>query len=54
MKGNNITSSSAGILATGTNNRIEANTVLSCVIGIDVDGTDNLILRNAARANTTN
>ena len=44
----------AGILATGSDNRIEANNVTGNGTGIQVTGTSNLILRNSAGGNTTN
>jgi len=34
--------------------RLEGNNIAFCVIGIDVDGTNNLILRNSVRGSTTN
>jgi parallel beta-helix repeat protein len=45
---------SAGILATGTGNRIESNNVTRNDRGIDVIGTQNLIIKNSASANGTN
>lgn len=48
----NGTTDGAGILATGTGNRIDGNTVVSNDRGIDVDATGNLIVRNDARLNT--
>jgi parallel beta-helix repeat protein len=44
----------AGIHATGTDNRIEANNVTNSDRGIDVDGTGNLIIKNSASGNGTN
>jgi parallel beta-helix repeat protein len=45
--------SGAGVHATGSRNRIEANTVVSNDRGIDVDIADNVIIRNSASGNTT-
>mgnify|MGYP000027914264 CR=1 FL=1 len=44
----------AGILVTGTGNRIDENHVLGCDRGIDVDGLSNTIIRNTAHGNTVN
>ena len=44
----------AGIYATGNGNRIEGNHVVGNKVGIDVDGTDNLIIKNSAMGNSTN
>lgn len=44
----------AGILATGTDNRVEGNNVTGNGFGVQVTGTGNLILRNSASGNTTN
>ncbi len=43
----------AGIHATGTRNRIEGNTAFNNNSGIDIDSSDNLIIRNSAGSNTT-
>jgi hypothetical protein len=43
----------AGIFATGNGNRIEANHVVGNKVGIDVDGTDNLVIKNSAMGNST-
>lgn len=42
-----------GILVTGSDNRIDGNHVTDNGIGIDVNGTGNLIVRNTAAGNTT-
>jgi hypothetical protein len=42
----------AGIHATNSSNRIEANNVTTNARGIDVDAAGNLIIRNSARAST--
>jgi len=44
----------AGIRATGSANRIEANHVIGNNIGIDVDTAGNLIIKNSAQGNSTN
>jgi parallel beta-helix repeat protein len=44
----------AGIHATSSDNRIEANNVTDNDRGIDVDVAGNLILKNSASGNTTN
>jgi hypothetical protein len=44
----------AGIYVSGSRNRIEANHVAINTVGIQVDGTGNIILRNTASGNTTN
>ncbi len=44
----------AGILVTGRANRIEGNVSANADVGIDIDGTGNLILRNAAEGNNIN
>ncbi len=44
----------AGILATGTDNRIEGNNCTGADRGIDVDGAGNIIIRNTCSGNTTN
>lgn len=44
----------AGIHATGSGNRIEDNHVIGNNIGIDVDSTGNLIIKNSAQGNSTN
>jgi parallel beta-helix repeat protein len=44
----------AGILATGSGNRIEGNNVTRNLSGIQVTGTGNIILGNTARGNSTN
>ena len=44
----------AGIHATGSGNRIEANHVINNDVGIDVGSAGNLIIRNSARGNTSN
>jgi parallel beta-helix repeat protein len=58
-RGNNCTSNGrngdgAGIHATSSTNRIEANNVLNNVRGIDVDGPGNVIVMNSAKQNTIN
>ncbi|RMD61792.1 MAG: hypothetical protein D6824_07625, partial [Planctomycetota bacterium] len=47
-------SDGAGVHATGLGSRIEGNTVAANDRGIDVDATNNFIVRNTARANTLN
>lgn len=44
----------AGIYASSTDNRIEANTCIGADRGIDVDGGGNIIIRNACSGNTIN
>jgi len=44
----------AGVHATSSDNRIEANNVVGADAGIDVDAGGNLIIRNSASGNTTN
>jgi parallel beta-helix repeat protein len=44
---------SAGIFATGSDNRIDGNNVTDNDRGIDVDGSGNIIIRNTASGNTT-
>jgi hypothetical protein len=44
----------AGILATGSGNRIEGNNCLGADRGIDVNGDDNVIVRNSCSTNTVN
>ncbi|MBX9735454.1 MAG: right-handed parallel beta-helix repeat-containing protein, partial [Phycisphaerales bacterium] len=44
----------AGIRATGTNNRIEANTCTRNDFGIDIDDPGNIIIRNTCADNTQN
>ena len=44
----------AGIHATGNNNRIEGNNAAFGDRGIDVDGIDNLIIRNSVSVSTVN
>jgi parallel beta-helix repeat protein len=43
----------AGIHATSSGNRIEGNHVTDNDRGIDVDGADNLIVKNSAAGNTS-
>jgi hypothetical protein len=43
----------AGIHATGNNSRIEGNNCIANDVGIDVDGTANLIVRNSTNGNAT-
>jgi len=50
----NGTGDGAGILATGSDNRIEGNTCATSDRGIDVDGSGNIIIRNVCAGNTTN
>ena len=50
----NGASDGAGILVLGSDCHIEGNTVTDADRGIDVDGTGNLIIKNAASGNTTN
>ncbi len=44
----------AGVHATGSRNRIEGNNCVTADRGVDVDGTDNLIIRNSCSGNTIN
>lgn len=44
----------AGIHATSGSNRIEGNLLTSNVTGLDVDSAGNFIVKNSAKANTTN
>jgi parallel beta-helix repeat protein len=44
----------AGVHVTGSDNRIEGNSVTSNHRGIDVDAANNLIIKNSARANIIN
>jgi parallel beta-helix repeat protein len=44
----------AGILATGSDNRIEGNNCRGADRGIDVNGTGNIIIRNTCSGNTVN
>ena len=44
----------SGIHTRGSGNRIEGNNVLGSAIGIDVDSSFNLIIKNSASGNTTN
>lgn len=44
----------AGIHASGFYNRIENNHCSGSDRGIDVDAVDNIVIRNACRANTVN
>jgi hypothetical protein len=44
----------AGILITGTGCRLEANSCASNDLGIDIDGVDNLVIRNSCTGNGTN
>ncbi|MFH0794927.1 MAG: hypothetical protein V2A74_12950, partial [bacterium] len=53
ISGNRCEFNSSGIHATGSNNRIEGNHVLSNTRGVKVDSSDNLIIRNSARNNIT-
>jgi parallel beta-helix repeat protein len=58
-RGNNCLSNGssgdgAGIHATSSSNRIEANNLLNNDRGIDVDGPGNVIVMNTAKQNTTN
>lgn len=48
------TTNPAGIRATGSANRVEANHVIGNNIGIDVDAAGNLIIKNSAQGNSTN
>ncbi|TWT43883.1 hypothetical protein RAS1_02830 [Phycisphaerae bacterium RAS1] len=48
------TNDGAGIFATGSDNRIDGNSVTDADRGIDVNGTGNLILRNSCAGNTIN
>jgi parallel beta-helix repeat protein len=48
VAGNVVYGAEAGILATGTRNRIDGNHVRASARDIDVDGTDNIIVRNTA------
>ncbi|MFO0835899.1 MAG: right-handed parallel beta-helix repeat-containing protein [Phycisphaerales bacterium] len=50
----NGTGDGAGIHATGSDNRIEANNCTSADRGIDVDGAGNIIIKNTCSGNTTN
>jgi len=43
----------AGILATGSDNRIEGNNCTGADRGIDVDGAGNIIIKNTCSGNTT-
>jgi hypothetical protein len=43
----------AGILATGSNNRIEGNNCVGADFGVKVDGPANVIIRNSCSGNTT-
>jgi hypothetical protein len=49
---NGFSGDGAGIYASGTENRIEANNVTANDRGIDVDGIGNLILKNSTSGNT--
>ncbi len=52
---NNCTQNSlAGVLCTGTDSRIDGNKLMFNNRGVDVDGFDNLVIRNTAGANTAN
>ncbi len=44
----------AGIIATGRWNRIDSNVCVGSDVGIDVDSTDNIVVRNNAADNTLN
>jgi parallel beta-helix repeat protein len=44
----------AGIFAVNTGNRIEGNNCSSAAVGIRVNGSDNIIIKNTCRGNTTN
>ena len=48
------TTEPAGIRATGSANRVEANHVIGNNVGIDIDEAGNLIIKNSASGNTTN
>ncbi len=48
------TTNPAGIRATGSANRIEANHVIGNNVGIDIGAGGNLIIKNSATGNTTN
>lgn len=48
------TSDGAGILAAGSDNRVEGNTCTGADRGIDVNGTRNVIIRNTCAGNTVN
>lgn len=52
LNGNQFTG--AGIRTTGTGSRIEGNHCSEADVGIDIDGTANIIIRNTCTANTTN
>jgi len=47
------TTNPAGIRATGSANRVEANHVVGNNVGIDIDAAGNLIIKNSASGNTT-
>ena len=49
-----VSADAAGIRATGSGNRIEANHVVNNDKGVVVDSAGNLIIKNSATANTTN
>jgi hypothetical protein len=44
----------SGVLAVGTDNRVEANQIFGNVIGLNVDGINNYIADNTVRENTDN
>ena len=48
-----LAADAAGILATGTRNRIEGNNVTNNDRGIDVNSANNVIVKNSAGGNTT-
>jgi parallel beta-helix repeat protein len=50
---NNCEQNAAGVHSTESNNRIEANNLISNGRGINVDATGSLIIRNSASNNTT-
>jgi parallel beta-helix repeat protein len=50
----NGSANGSGIHATGSDNRIEGNTLTNADRGIDVGGSGNLIIRNSASGNGTN
>ncbi|MCC7387951.1 MAG: hypothetical protein IT431_04195 [Phycisphaerales bacterium] len=49
-----LSGSGAGIRVQNDGNRIEGNTCIGADRGIDVDGADNIIVRNTCSGNTTN
>jgi hypothetical protein len=50
--GNGTGGTGAGVHATGGTNRIERNNVTDNTVGVQVDGTVNLVIGNSARGNT--